>query len=185
VRIVRTLLPGCHVLDLPCSRDARGEFVKTFHSTAFAALGLEAVVAECFYSISARDVVRGLHFQAPPSDHAKIVYCVSGGALDAVVDLRVGSPTYGGHACVPLAGGGGQAVYVPRGFAHGFRALEAGTIVAYHASTVHAPESDSGVRWDSAGIDWGVASPLVSERDARLVPLSDLESPFLWHPAGS
>lgn len=159
--------------------------MKTFHSTAFAALGLEAVVAECFYSVSARDVVRGLHFQAPPRDQAKVVYCLSGGALDAVVDLRVGSPTYGGHACAPLTGGSGQAVYVPRGVAHGFRALEAGTIVAYHTSTVHAPDHDSGVRWDSAGIDWGVTSPLVSERDARLVRLSDLESPFVWRPAGA
>lgn len=185
MRIVRTLLPGCHLLDLPNSRDARGTFVKTFHSAAFAALGLESVVAECFYSVSERDVVRGLHFQAPPTDHAKLVHCLSGRMLDAVVDLRVGSPTYGGHACAPLAGGGAQAVYVPRGVAHGFRALEAGTIVAYQTSTVHAPDHDSGVRWDSAGIDWGVTSPLVSERDARLVPLSDLESPFVWRPAGS
>jgi len=185
VRIARTLLPGCHILELPGSHDARGSFVKTFNAAAFTTLGLEAVVAECFYSVSDRDVVRGLHFQLPPSDQAKVVCCIAGSALDAVVDLRVGSPAFRAHATVRLAGGAAHAVYVPRGVAHGFRALEPGTIVAYHTSTAYDPLRDSGVRWDSAGIDWGLTSPVVSERDATFVPIAEFASPFRWQATGS
>jgi dTDP-4-dehydrorhamnose 3,5-epimerase len=185
MRIVRTPLPGCHVLELPGSADDRGSFAKTYHAGHFARLGLEATNAECFHSTSARGVIRGLHFQAPPSDHAKVVCCLAGAILDAVVDLRVGSPAFGQHATLRLSGGERLALYIPRGLAHGFAALSADALVAYHTSSVHDPERDQGVRWDSAGIEWGLAAPLVSPRDAAFPALATFASPFRWPTGGT
>ena len=73
----------------------RGRFVKIFHEPSYTALGLETNFAEEYYSVSHKNVIRGLHFQVPPMDHVKMVYCLEGHALDVVLDLRVGSPTYG------------------------------------------------------------------------------------------
>lgn len=85
-------LSGCFELQPTAFDDVRGRFVKVFHEQAFAAQGLETAFAEEYYSVSCKNVVRGLHFQLPPMDHVKMVYCVEGEVLDAVVDLRVGSP---------------------------------------------------------------------------------------------
>src|SRR5665647_934283 len=98
-----TPLAGCFELQPRVSDDARGRFVKVFQVQAFATHGLETHFAEEYYSVSNKNVIRGLHFQLPPMDHVKVVYCVEGEVLDAVVDLRIGSPTYGEHALFVLS----------------------------------------------------------------------------------
>lgn len=175
-----TSLAGCFELLPRVLEDDRGRFVKPFHAQAFEQLGLESGFVEDFYTVSHQHVVRGLHFQKPPADHVKLVYCVQGEVLDAVVDLRVGSPTYGQHALFQLSAHTANSVYIPKGMAHGFCALSAQATLAYKVSTVHSVQHDSGILWSSANIPWPVNQPRVSERDRNLCPLDQFESPFQY-----
>lgn len=175
-----TRLPGCLELQPRVFDDARGRFVKVFNREFFAAHGLATGFDEAYYSSSRRGVLRGLHFQTPPHHHAKLVYCVAGRVVDVAVDLRVGSPAFGEHAVVELSHQRGNAIYLPAGFAHGFYVPDGEATLVYNVTTGYAPESDAGIRWDSAGIAWPSASPVVSERDAGFPALADFASPFVW-----
>ncbi len=178
--IVETALPGCRQLFPTVRGDARGRFVKVFHEEAFAAAGLPTGFAEQYSSTSRRGVLRGLHFQAPPFDHDKLVYCVAGEVLDVAVDLRVGSPTYGQHVMMKLSAEAGNIAFVPRGLAHGILALSENAIIVNNTTSVFAPGADGGIAWNSAGVEWPEARPILSERDATLVPLAEYESPFRY-----
>jgi dTDP-4-dehydrorhamnose 3,5-epimerase len=175
-----TDIPGCFEVVPQIRGDERGRFVKVFHEEEFAARGLATHFAEQYHSTSVPGVVRGLHFQLPPADHAKLVYCIEGAVLDVAVDLRRGSPAYGRHVAVKLSTEHGNALYLPRGVAHGFCTPRGPATLVYNVETVYAPEQDTGIRWDSAGIDWPVRRPVVSERDAGLPRLEDFDSPFTF-----
>ena len=175
-----TLIPGCAVLSLFSHGDERGDFVKVFQRSAARTAGDDPDIAEIFWSRSARGVIRGLHFQTPPHAHAKLVTVIAGDVLDVVVDLRIGSPTFGRAVTIDLAGTRPAAVVVPPGCAHGFQALTDGTIVAYATSTEHVPDADAGIRWDSVGAQWPIASPIVSARDSGFPARADFESPFTF-----
>lgn len=175
-----TKIPGCFVVTPRVLEDNRGSFIKTFHDEIFRDQGLETNWNEEYYSVSKRGVLRGLHFQLPPYAHAKLVYCSAGQVLDAVVDLRVGSPTYGDFGMFNLDSEKSQMVYVPAGLAHGFYTLSEAATMMYKVGTVYAPDSDSGILWGSAGIPWPDQSPILSTRDAGFLPLGDFVSPFLY-----
>jgi dTDP-4-dehydrorhamnose 3,5-epimerase len=175
-----TCLGGCYEIVPHVFSDERGLFVKTYHERAFRERGLETDWREEYHSVSRRGVLRGLHFQLPPHDHVKLVYCTSGAVLDAALDLRAGSPTFGRHLLLELSGERGNMIYLPSGLAHGFLVQSESATVCYRASTVHAPDHDGGVLWSSAGIPWPVAAPIVSARDRSFVPLGDFVSPFRW-----
>jgi len=175
-------LPGCYEIRPPRLADQRGCFVKPFRSDVFRRLGMEVDFQEQYYSESVRGVLRGMHFQTPPTDHAKLVYCVRGHVLDAGIDLRRGSPTYGEHVVLELSSKKGNAVFLPRGIAHGFYVVDEQATVVYSVTSVHSPDHDRGVRWNSAGIRWPTTSPIVSERDAALPPLDGFDSPFIFEP---
>lgn len=179
-KVRETGLPGCRELSPPASKDARGAFVKTFHAPAYAALGLNASWAEEYYSVSKKGVLRGLHFQVPPADHAKLVYCTSGAVLDAVLDLRRGSPTYGQHRLIRLSSRKRNQLYIPQGLAHGFYVTSSSATMVYKTSTVYAPDRDAGIRWDTAGIAWPDPAPLLSERDRNFPSLADFRTPFAY-----
>jgi dTDP-4-dehydrorhamnose 3,5-epimerase len=171
-------ISGCMEIQPRIFVDNRGRFVKVFHERLFAERGLCTDFPEEFYSRSHRGVIRGLHFQLPPEDHVKLVYCVEGSALDAVVDLRRGSATFGRHAVFELSAEKANAVYIPRGLAHGFLVLSDEATLVYKVSAVHSPQHDTGIRWDSAGIQWPISNPIISLRDAALPALAELDSPF-------
>lgn len=177
-------LPGVDLVELCRHDDGRGWFLKLFEADAITAAGGDANVAEVFISTSRRGVVRGLHFQAPPKDHAKTVVCLAGRVVDVVVDLRRRSPTEGQVAKFHLDGDAPARLHVPAGLAHGFQALVEATVMAYVTSTGHAPEHDQGIRWDSVGADWPLAPTAISERDRSFPRLEDLASPFSWSPTG-
>lgn len=183
MKIAPSSIPGCARLELLLFRDARGALTKTYHEALFRQAGLPFVIAEQYFSVSTRGVLRGLHFQLPPADHAKIVVCVEGEILDAVVDLRAGSPTYGRHELFALAGGAGDVLHVPRGCAHGFWVKSDRAVVLNNATSVHSPAHDTGIRWDSAGIPWPDAGPVLSRKDAELPALADFRSPFVFADA--
>lgn len=173
-----TPLDGLRVVHPTVRTDDRGSFTKLLHAPTFEAAGLNTRFPEQYVSLSHRGVLRGLHFQTPPHDHAKLVYCLSGRVLDVAVDLRRASPTYGRSFGVELDGARQTGVYFPRGFAHGFLTLSDEALLAYAVETVHAPEHDAGVRWDSVGFDWPTRAPLTSERDRGFPPLAAFVSPF-------
>lgn len=178
-------IPGCYLLRLPRFPDARGEFRKLLHAPSLATHGLETAFTESYLSVSHRGVLRGMHFQTPPSDHAKLVTCLSGRARDGLLDLRRGSPTFLRSLSLMLDGDEPQAVYVPRGVAHGFAAHRDGTALLYYTTSVHDPLRDGGVHPESAGIDWwageaGMGEPLMSPRDAALPALKDFTTPFTY-----
>jgi dTDP-4-dehydrorhamnose 3,5-epimerase len=158
--------------------DERGSFTKVFQESVLADLGLPTVIREQYHSSSIHGVVRGLHFQVPPHDHAKYVFCLAGQVIDVAVDLRPESPTYGRHVTFELDAARGNGVFLPRGFAHGFAVVSEEAILLYMQTSEYAPDHDAGIRWDSAGIDWPIADPILSARDAGLPPLSDFVSPF-------
>ncbi len=177
--IVPLALPGVFLLDAFHATDERGTFVKTLHGPTLVEAGLESEFPESFYSTSKHGVLRGMHFQRPPHDHAKLVHVVAGEVLDAVIDLRREGGHYGQAITVSLQAGTPQLLYIPRGCAHGFCTVSEEATMLYFTSTPHAPESDAGIRWDSAGSDWPGTEHTVSERDAALPALSAFETPFL------
>jgi dTDP-4-dehydrorhamnose 3,5-epimerase len=178
--VVETSIPGCLKLAPIVREDSRGRFVKVFHDESFAEHRMTAKFAEQYYSRSHKGVLRGLHFQEPPFDHSKLVYCVEGVVIDAVVDLRVGSPSYGEHVLIELSAERANQVFVPAGLAHGIYVASETAMIVSNTSTVYAPDADKGIAWDSAGIDWPDVEPILSQRDASLPTLSDYESPFRY-----
>ena len=113
-------------------------------------------------------------------DHVKVVYCVQGAVQDVVVDLRLGSPTYGKHAVFELSAKKGNILYIPKGMAHGFCALSDNSTMVYKVSTIYTPKLDSGVLWNSVGISWPTTKAILSERDQAFETLDRFVSPFSY-----
>jgi len=180
MEIVATEVPGLRLIRPRIFRDARGLFVKTFHRDLLREGGLDFEPREEFFSVSQRQVIRGMHFQAPPHTQARLVTCLTGKILDVVVDLRKNSPVFGRVWSHELNAANREILFIPEGCAHGFLALEDDTLVNYVASRTHSPAHDAGVRWDSLGFAWPVEQPILSERDRNFPALRDFASPFVY-----
>lgn len=163
--------------------DERGWFMETWSKarTNEALGGVEWVQENHSLSVN-QHTLRGLHFQKPPFAQDKLVRVLSGAVLDVVVDIRVGSATFGQHVAVELSASNRRQLFVPRGFAHGFLTLEPDTQFAYKVSNIYAPQAEGGLLWcdPALGIDWGVdpGEVLLKEADGSFPPLSELDSPF-------
>lgn len=173
-----TPLKDALVITLPAPTDNRGLFVKTFHDTTLRAAGIHFELKESYFSISKKDVIRGMHFQTPPYHHSKIVFCPQGAIHDVIVDLRKDSATYGQHFAHELSQKNHKALYIPEGFAHGFKALTDDAMTYYLVSSEHNKAHDTGIRYDSLGIDWRLNEPVISERDLSFEPFIGFHSPF-------
>lgn len=176
-------LPGVLVLHPPRFGDARGWFSETYNAPKWRAAGVGVDFVQDNQSFSAaRGTLRGLHFQAPPHAQAKLVRCVRGRIWDVAVDFRQGSETFGRWAGAELTAEGGEQIFVPAGFLHGFVTLTEDCEVAYKVSDVYAPACDGGVIWNDPdiGIDWPVseAEVVLSAKDVKLPRLADMASPF-------
>ncbi len=166
------------LITLPALPDERGIFIKPFHDTTLKQAGINFILKESYYSFSHKDVIRGMHFQLPPHQHSKIVFCPKGAILDVIVDLRKASPTYGQCHAEVLSEENNRAYFIPEGFAHGFKALTDGAMTYYLVSSEYNKESDTGIRWDSMDYDWACAAPVMSARDKSFQSLTDFQSPF-------
>lgn len=178
MKIKETNISGCVVIKPPVFQDDRGRLVKTFHEGLFKDSGLNTNFREEYYSISKRDVLRGLHFQKHPHAHIKCVSCLSGRIFDAVVDLRKNSPTYQNHFTIELDAETGNLLYIPEGLAHGFFTLTENAIFLNRSTSVFNAEFEGGIRWDSCGIVWPTKTPILSEKDKDWIALDEFESPF-------
>ena len=164
----RTPLEGLWLLRPKVFRDARGHFLEPFNRRAFrTATGLDVDFVQDNESLSQSGVVRGLHFQAPPHAQAKLVRVSRGAVLDVCVDIRPASTTYGQHLKVVLDASDMLMLYIPEGFAHGFRTLEDDTIFNYKCTAYYDPASERTILWNDPqlGIDWGITDPLLSAKD--------------------
>jgi dTDP-4-dehydrorhamnose 3,5-epimerase len=171
------LVVGCRQVAGVAAKDHRGAFAKVLGVES--GLDEEFRVRELFWSRSHAGVVRGVHCQIPPHQGRKLVWVTAGAILDVVVDLRVGSPTYLRWASWRLDVES-SPLLVPAGCGHGFATLGADSIVNYAQECVYSPECDTGVRWDSIGISWPIADPIVSDRDRSLPRLEEFSSPFAF-----
>lgn len=176
--IEKTLIEGLLILQTENHEDNRGSFQKLFNRDFFLEHGLATDFCEFYYSLNRKNVVRGMHFQTPPADHVKMVYVSHGRIMDAVVDIRKGSATYGKCFTIELDDKQGKYLYIPKGLAHGFVSLADETIVNYAQTSCYDRDHDCGVDSMSVGVDWGVADPIRSGRDLTFPALENFESPF-------
>lgn len=182
VKKIETNLQDCYILEPDRFGDDRGYFSPYFIQDDLDKLGIKFErVVQANRSKSSKGVVRGLHFQKDPKCQAKIVEVINGAAIDVVVDIREGSPTYGEHTSVLLTPDNNRQLFVPRGYAHGFISLEDNTIFQYLIDNDYAPSMEGGILWNDPelGIDWegmfneyGIDEPLTSEKDAKHLTLS-------------
>lgn len=165
--------------------DERGFFKETYQRAAFAKAGIPHAFVQDNHSRSVGRVLRGLHFQNPPHAQGKLVSVPRGEVFDVAVDIRQGSPSYGQWVAEVLSEENHRMLYVPEGFAHGFCVLSEEAVVTYKVTAQYAPECDSGVIWNDPEIhiDWPIDAPLLSEKDAMLPPLRQVELGFVYEPA--
>ena len=192
---IATELKDCYILEPSVFGDERGYFSPFFIQKEMDKEEIKFYgVVQCNRSKSAKGVVRGLHFQKNPKCQTKLVEVIQGSAIDVVVDIREGSPTYGKHVAVLLKPydandkESGRQLYVPRGFAHGFISLEDNTIFQYLIDNDYAPDYEGGIYWNDPelGIDWdgmfkkyGIDKPIISEKDTKHLVLG--KSPKYFH----
>ena len=178
MELIKTTLEDLLVVNHKVFNDERGLFVKTYNNLIFEKLGIDLEIKERYYSISNKNVIRGMHFQTPPEDHIKLVTVISGRILDVVLDLRQNSKTFGEFFSLEIDGTQGKTIYIPKGFAHGFKAMENNTIVEYNQTTGYAPENDAGIHFNSFGFDWQASNPILSARDLGFLNFYNFKSPF-------
>ena len=203
MNVIKTAIEGVLIIEPRVFEDARGYFFESFSQREFdekvaPILGHTINFVQDNESKSSYGVMRGLHFQRPPYTQSKLVRCVKGAVLDVAVDIRKGSPTYGQHVSVILAGadmigspsplgeGWEEAVhrqfFIPKGFAHGFAVLSETAVFQYKCDEFYHPEADGGISIldESLGIDWHIPTEKanLSDKDTKHPLLRDFDSPF-------
>ena len=168
-------IPGLRVIDRVRREDARGFLARIYCAEELRAAGLDATIAQINVTLTRRrGAVRGMHFQAGPSAEDKTVTCLSGEVFDVAVDLRAGSPTFLRWHAEVLSGTNGRSLFIPRGFAHGFQALQDDCQLLYLHSRPYAPGAEGGLDATDPrlAIDWPLPIRERSERDAGFAPIS-------------
>nr|RAV93310.1 dTDP-4-dehydrorhamnose 3,5-epimerase [Aerococcus mictus] len=181
--VTGTAIDGVKVLRPRRFGDNRGLFFESYNAERWRGAGIDITFVQDNDSYSKdKGTVRGLHFQTPPFAQSKLVRVIRGAVLDVVVDIRKGSPTYGRHVAVELSAEGGDQLFVPRGFAHGFCTLEPETYVIYKVDAHYSPAHDAGIQWNdpAPGIDWPVKpeAAILTAKDLVHPPFADIVSPF-------
>lgn len=171
-------VPGAWEITPKLHTDSRGSFFEWFTDDAFTAMaGHRFDLRQANCSISAAGVLRGVHFSQLPPSQAKYVTCVRGAVLDVVLDIRVGSPTFGQWDSVLLDDRDRRSIYLSEGLGHAFLALEDDSTVMYLCSTGYAPEREHTIRATDLGIDWPEGHELIlSERDAAAPTLAEVQA---------
>jgi len=178
LKVEKTELPGLLRLEPRVFGDARGYFLETWNERVFAEAGIEASFVQDNHSRSARNVLRGLHYQVR-QPQGKLVRVVSGAVWDVAVDLRRGSGTFGRWAGMRLDAESHAMAWIPAGFAHGFLVLSDAAEVLYKATDYYAPQHERTLLWNdpALAIAWPLqADPLLSDKDRRGVPLAQAET---------
>ena len=175
MKIIETELPGCVVIEPAVHGDARGFFYESFNAKRFADAGFPVTFVQTNVSRSARGVLRGLHYQWP-NPQGKLVSVLEGEVYDVAVDIRTGSPTHGRWAAAVLTAENKRHFWIPEGFAHGFAVLSEHATFVYQCTALYDGACDAAIRWNDAAlaIDWPIAEPSLSEKDAKAPFLADV-----------
>jgi len=176
MQVRETAIPGVLIVEPQVFGDQRGFFVETYNAQRYRDAGIDATFVQDNLSYSQRGVLRGLHFQNP-HPQGKLVQVLLGDVFDVAVDIRSGSPTFGQWVGVELSSDNKHQFYVPPGCAHGFCVTSETALFAYKCTDLYHPETDGGIIWDDPdiGIDWPMEGPLLSDKDASLPRLRDLD----------
>ena len=176
MNVIATEVPDLLIIEPRIFGDQRGFFLETFQDARYASHGIHGPFVQDNFSRSARGVVRGLHLQNPKLQ-GKLVMVLRGRILDVAVDVRAGSPTFGRHVAVELSDENHRQIWVPRGFAHGFAVLSESADFLYKCDDLYRPSDEITVRWNdpAIGINWGIESPVLSQRDAAAPVLADIK----------
>jgi len=184
MNVIKTSIQGVFVIEPRIFEDSRGYFFESFSQREFDEKVGSITFVQDNESKSSYGVMRGLHFQRPPYSQSKLVRCVKGAVLDVAVDIRKGSPTYGQHVAVELTEENHLAIFIPKGFAHGFAVLSETAVFQYKCDEFYHPEADDGISIldSSLGIDWIVPTEkaILSDKDRRHLLLNDFDSPFVF-----
>ena len=182
MKFIKTKIKDLIILEPTVFGDKRGYFLESYNKDKLEEILGKVSFVQDNESKSSRGVLRGLHFQKPPFEQAKLVRCIEGEVLDVAVDIRKNSKTYGKHISVILSGENKRQLFVPRGFAHGFLVLSDSAIFAYKVDNTYAPDHDAGIRWNDKelNIQWGMEDReiVISKKDAKLPFSSKFKSPF-------
>jgi len=177
VKVTKTELPGVVVIEPDVFKDHRGFFLETWSQSRYADAGINETFVQDNVSCSSRGILRGLHFQNPQGQ-GKLVQVLSGEVLDAAVDIRVGSPTFGRWTGVRLSADNHRQMYIPAGFAHGFCVLSETAIFSYKCTDYYSSSAGMGIIWNDPdiGIDWPIDEPIISQKDSALPRLKDIST---------
>ena len=176
-----TNLPGAYIVDLKRLEDERGFFARSWCQREFIEHDLDPCVVQCNISYNhSRGTMRGMHYQSPPYAEAKLVRCTRGAIYDVILDLRRGSQTFLQWLSVELTAENRRALYVPKGFAHGFLTLENDSEIFYQMSEFYVPESSGSLRWNDplVGIEWPFQPRVISQKDEALPDFDPADCPF-------
>jgi dTDP-4-dehydrorhamnose 3,5-epimerase len=179
MRFENVPVDGAFVVHLDERRDERGSFARTYCVDEFTDAGIDFAPVQCNLSRNtAAGTLRGMHFQAPPHEEAKLVQCVQGALFDAIIDVRPGSPTFGRTASLTLDADDGRLLYIPPGCAHGFLTLAPDTAILYYMGSRFVAGADRGIRWDdpALAIPWPGAPAVISDRDASYPTFAEVTS---------
>ena len=182
MKFIKTKISDVIIIEPTVFGDNRGYFLESYNKKKFEEVVGKTSFVQDNESKSSKGVLRGLHFQKPPFEQAKLVRCIEGEVLDVAVDIRKNSKTYGEHVAVLLSGENKRQLFVPRGFAHGFIVLSESATFAYKVDNTYAPDHDAGIRWNDKelNIQWDMedSKVLVSAKDAELPFFLEFKSPF-------
>jgi dTDP-4-dehydrorhamnose 3,5-epimerase len=180
MKLIETELSGLYIIESNVFHDSRGYFFEGFNRESLLNEGLDIQVLQTNISKSEAGVVRGLHFQNPPFAQGKLIRVLKGAVLDVVVDIRKESATYGEHLAIELSDKNHKAVWVPPGFAHGFKTLVDETLFHYDCTEVYNKASEGSIVWNdpTLNIDWAIANPILSPKDENGQLFKNFNSQF-------
>ncbi len=180
MEIIKTKIPDLVIIKPSVFKDDRGYFFESYNKGKFMAQGIDRNFVQDNESKSVKGVLRGLHFQRPPYAQGKLVRVMKGAVLDVAVDLRRSSPTYGQWASIELNEDNKFMYWIPPGFAHGFVTMEENTVFFYKCTNVYNKESEGSLRWNDPdlNIDWGISTPILSDKDKVSPLFKGFNSPF-------
>ena len=176
MNIKETNIPGVLILEPKVFTDDRGYFLETWNSMRYEQAGIPGPFVQDNISFSTKGILRGLHFQYPQSQ-GKLIQVLLGEVMDIVVDIRVGSPTYGQWISEVLSESNHRQMYIPPGFAHGYCVTSEAAIFSYKCTDFYNPATEHGIIWNDPdiGIEWPVAEPILSKKDAVYPRLEEFQ----------
>jgi dTDP-4-dehydrorhamnose 3,5-epimerase len=176
VKVTALAIPDVKLIEPKVWGDARGFFCESYRDDRYTQAGITGPFVQDNQSFSQRGVLRGLHFQWPHHVQGKLVLVVQGAVWDVAVDIRRGSPTFGQWVGAELSAENHHQLWVPPGFAHGFVVLSETALFTYKCTAFYSPADEVSIRWDdpTLGIQWPVAQPSLSSKDAAAPLLAEL-----------